>query len=452
MPEEPLASVVIPVWRDEDALVTTLASLPRRADVEVIVACPLEEAARYEPARRLHPAVRWVAAPRGRACQMNAGAAIAAGRWLVFLHADSRLPDDWAAVVAEADRDARTVAGAFTLALDSADWRARVIEVGARLRAGRLGLPYGDQALFVRRRVFEAMGGYQDLPLMEDIDFVRRVRRSGRLRLSRSRVYTSARRWEQDGWFRRTAQNARLATSFLLGASPARLAQRYLGRTADALVMMARAPWTGGKTRLATAAPGAGHERLRHALFLDTLDVLRLTPTATLVIACEPTDACDRMRDLAGPAIDVIAQRGANLGERLVHVFEDVFRLGAESVVVVGSDLPDLPSRVPGAALAALRSRSDRVVLGPAVDGGFYLVGMNRLHPALFERIDWSTDTVLAQTLAAARGASLDVVLLDEWADVDDAADLERIVQHGTDRLVAPRTRAWVAAHPADAG
>jgi rSAM/selenodomain-associated transferase 2/rSAM/selenodomain-associated transferase 1 len=445
MPEEPLASVVIPVWRDEDALVTTLAFLPRRADVEVVVACALDEAARYEPARRLHPAVRWVAAPRGRACQMNAGAAIATGRWLVFLHADSRLPGDWADVVAEADRHSRTAAGGFTLALDSADWRARVIEAGARLRAALLGLPYGDQALFVRRRVFEAMGGYQDLPLMEDIDFVRRVRPWGRLHRSRSRVITSARRWERDGWFRRSAQNARLATQFLLGASPATLAQRYLGRRRQAVVMMARAPWLGGKTRLAADAGEAAHASLRHALFLDTLEVMTSIPDVSLVVACEPAEACEQMRDLAGHGTDVIAQRGRNLGERLTHVFEDVFRLGVESLVVIGSDLPDLPPRLIREALARI-ARGDRVVFGPAADGGYYLVGMSQPHAEVFDRIAWGTDRVLAQTLDAATAAALEVVLLDEWVDIDDDAHLEHLV-HGTAGSGASRTRAWGAQH-----
>src|ERR687898_251320 len=225
MSEEPLVSVIVPVWRDEAGLATALHRLHPTESVEVVVACVLGEESRYVSVREKHPGIRWVAAPRGRASQMNAGAAICRGRWLLFLHADSQLPADWFEVIADADIGAY-VAGAFALGLDSRDWQARVIEFGVRLRVALLGLPYGDQALFVRRSIFTGLNGYRDLPLMEDIDFMRRVRQTGRLLIARSVVITSARRWERDGWFRRSAHNVGLAVQFMMGASPSQLAQR----------------------------------------------------------------------------------------------------------------------------------------------------------------------------------------------------------------------------------
>jgi rSAM/selenodomain-associated transferase 1 len=377
---------------------------------------------------------------------MNAGAAIAGGRWLLFLHADSELPTDWVSVIAQADQRAHVVAAAFRLALDSPDWQARLVELGVRLRVALFGLPYGDQALCIRRDAFEAMGGYRDLPLMEDVDLVRRVKEEGRLQRFHSVVRTSARRWKREGWMRRSLGNVSLATRYLCGASPARLAQQYFGRHAEAVVLMARAPWTGGKTRLAVPVDDAGHADLRRALFLDTLDVLTAYAGVEHIIACEPPEACEQMRELAGPAVDVIAQRGADLGQRTKCVFEDVMRLGVESMVVVGSDLPDLPSRLLRRAFDALRGQQDHVVLGPATDGGYYLIGMNRLHAALFEQIDWSTDRVLAQTLGAAKAQRLPIVMLEPWADVDSAMDLRRL-RDLPEPATARRTRAWGLAH-----
>jgi uncharacterized protein len=309
-----------------------------------------------------------------------------------------------------------------------------------------LGLPYGDQAIFVRRATFNAIGGYRDLPLMEDIDFVRRVKRAGGLWHDRLRVITSARRWEQDGWRQRSAQNASLATQFLLGASPARLAQRYFSRQRTAVVMMARAPWTAGKTRLGAGLDPAAHAELKRALLLDTFDVLAAVQDVAQVVACEPADDCEGMRELTGPGADVIAQRGSDLGQRIRHVFEDVFRLGPESVVVLGSDLPDLPPRLLTDAVTALRDGNDRVVVGPATDGGYYLIGMNRPHPELFEQVAWGTERVLAQTLHIASRAELPVEVLEQWADVDTMSDLRRATRLAG---AAPRTAAWVEGHPA---
>lgn len=447
MHDERLVSLVIPVWQDEAVLARTLARLNAPNDVEVIVASVLGDEWRYRTLRERYPSIRWISAPRGRAVQMNAGAAVSGGRWILFLHADSELPPDWLEVITGLEPRENIAAGAFRFALDSPDWRARLIEAGVRLRVAALGLPYGDQALFVRTHAFKTIGGYRDIPLMEDVDFVRRVRRTGRVFQARSAVVTSARRWEHDGWIRRSLQNVGLSTRFILGAPPARLAQTYFGRKAAAVVMMGRAPWTSGKTRVGVKAGDVAHADLRHALFLDTLDVVTSIARVEHVIACEPAGACEEVRELAGPSVDVIAQHGGDLGQRLANVFDDTFRFGMESVVVIGSDLPDLPARLIREALEALRNRPNRLVLGPAADGGYYLIGMNRPH-ALFERIEWSTPRVLSQTLASAKARGLDVVLLDTWTDVDDAASLRRILS-GTSHPAAARTRAWAIANRA---
>lgn len=447
MPDQPLVSIVIPVWRDLDVLAGALGHLsPLAARVEAIVAPVLGEEARYERLRIEHPHIRWVSAPRGRAIQMNAGAAVATGRWLLFLHADCTLPGDWMEVVAHADATGAG-AGAFRFALDSRDWRARLVEAGVRLRVALLGLSYGDQALFVQRRVFVAIGGYRDLPLMEDIDFVRRVRETVPFHDASAAVVTSARRWAQDGWLRRSAANIGLASRFLLGTPPARLAQRYCRRHDAAVVMMARAPWIGGKTRLGTGGLPSAHAGLRNALFLDTLDVVLSIDRAEHIVACEPADACERLREWIGLGVDVIAQRGDTLGIRMAHAFEDAFRLGVESVALIGSDLPDLPPRLLREALSLTRATPDGVVLGPAADGGYYLIAMSRPHPELFDRIDWGTDGVLAQTLDAARTAGVRVRVLDSWADVDRPADIPKLLERAADRT-AYRTRAWSLAHP----
>lgn len=214
-------SVVVPVYRDSEPLAAMLDAT-EWAGAEVIVVSGADDST-VEAVRRRHRDLVWTKAPHGRARQMNAGAAIARGEWLVFLHADSRLPRGWRAAIDDAARQGNVALGCFRFALDSRSWFARAIELGVRARVAIAGLPYGDQALFVRRSRFNGTGGFADLPIMEDVDLVRRMRREGTLFRSKMPVVTSARRWERDGWVRRTARHLMLIALYFCGVAPERL-------------------------------------------------------------------------------------------------------------------------------------------------------------------------------------------------------------------------------------
>jgi rSAM/selenodomain-associated transferase 2 len=215
-------SVIIPVYRDAEALASTLASTDLSA-AEVIVSASIDDESLHA-LRLARPDLRWIDAPRGRARQMNAGAAAAHGEWIVFLHADTQLPQRWRRAIATAHESGdRYAIGCFRFALDSRSPFARLIEAGVRLRVWLFRLPYGDQALFMRRELFDHLGGYADLPIMEDVDLVRRARRCGRLFRSRLCATTSARRWERDGWIRRTARHLALIALYFCGVRPDRL-------------------------------------------------------------------------------------------------------------------------------------------------------------------------------------------------------------------------------------
>jgi rSAM/selenodomain-associated transferase 2 len=211
------------VLRDTDALARTL-QVSALDGTEVIVAATAEDRESLAPLRARWPGVHWLESSRGRARQMNAGAAVATGRWLLFLHADTVLPAGWREAVDAADRDPSVSLGCFRFALDSAARAARVIEWGVRVRVALFALPYGDQALFVRRDRFRAAGGYADIPIMEDVDLVRRLRANGRLYRASLAARTSARKWERDGWVRRTLRHWRLILLYCAGVTPERLA------------------------------------------------------------------------------------------------------------------------------------------------------------------------------------------------------------------------------------
>lgn len=169
---------------------------------------------------------RVVTAPRGRARQLNRGAAAVRGEWLLFLHADSRLDARArAALVAAVARDSGVRAAVFRFAIDLPPFWKRCIELGQRVREALWGLPYGDQGLLVRRDLFEAVGGYPDMPLMEDVAIVRLLRRRTRIHRLPAALLTSGRRYVRDGVVRTWLRHAALIALYAAGVSPQRLAR-----------------------------------------------------------------------------------------------------------------------------------------------------------------------------------------------------------------------------------
>ena len=166
-------------------------------------------------------------APRGRAQQMNAGAREVQGDWLCFLHADVRFgPDarrDLEAVVA----DSTAEAAVWRLGIDAAGIWARVVEWGAAVRDRVAGLAYGDQGLLVRRRIFEDVGGFPDLPIMEDIAMIRTLGRVAAVQRLRSSLRVSPRRWRREGPVLASLRNAALVSAYAAGVAPSRLARWY---------------------------------------------------------------------------------------------------------------------------------------------------------------------------------------------------------------------------------
>jgi rSAM/selenodomain-associated transferase 2 len=223
----PALSIIVPVLNEEAGITAALEALAdlRRFGHEVIVVDGGSNDRTVELARLLADLV--VTAPRGRASQMNAGAARASGDTLVFLHADTRLPQSADCTVVDGLRRSGRVWGRFDVTIDGSHPMLRLVAAMMNLRSRATGIATGDQAIFVTRVAFAECGRYPDIPLMEDIALSRRLKRTGRPLCLTARVTTSGRRWEQRGVFRTILLMWRLRLAYFLGAEPHVLARRY---------------------------------------------------------------------------------------------------------------------------------------------------------------------------------------------------------------------------------
>ena len=211
---------------EAEAIARTLGALRRGApDAEIIVVDGGSADASIAIAEPLCD--RIVAVSRGRARQMNAGAKLSAGDALAFVHADTLVPESFGADIAAALLDPAVVGGRFDVELDSVALPYRIIGamISIRSRLSRTGT--GDQAIFVRRGVFEALGGFPEIELCEDLEFSRRLKRAGKVACLRSRVITSARRWNRDGLARTVLRMWMIRAMYLVGVSPALLKRMY---------------------------------------------------------------------------------------------------------------------------------------------------------------------------------------------------------------------------------
>ncbi len=163
----------------------------------------------------------------GRAKQQNLGASSSTGDVLLFLHADCRLPETSLVSISEVMTDQRVIGGCFQQRIDAPGWRYRIIERGNAARVCWLGMAYGDQAIFVRKSVFDSVGRFPDLRLMEDVFLMKRLTKLGKFVLLPDRLTVSARRWQKHGILRQTLRNWTLLTLAFCGVSPDRLARYY---------------------------------------------------------------------------------------------------------------------------------------------------------------------------------------------------------------------------------
>ncbi|MGZ6237413.1 MAG: TIGR04283 family arsenosugar biosynthesis glycosyltransferase [Syntrophales bacterium] len=225
----PKFSFIIPVWNEGAIICRTIEhvrGLHASGGAEIIIVDGDPAGRTIEAAR--HMGVDTAISDKGRGTQMNLGAALAAGEFLIFLQADTVLPPDALELIEATMEDSSCIAGAFDLAVDSERPAFRLIEKAASIRSRLTRIPYGDQVIFMRKRDFQNLGGFRDIPIMEDVEIMQRIKkRKGKICILRKAVRTSPRRWEKEGIVYTTLRNWLILFLYLCGAKPEKLIRLY---------------------------------------------------------------------------------------------------------------------------------------------------------------------------------------------------------------------------------
>lgn len=217
-----MLSVIIPTLNSGSGLETLLQGVGRGADIVVADGGSTDRTV----LTAITYGARIAAGGPGRGAQLSRGARWASGAWLLFLHSDCVLPENWQEVCANHIESRPQKAGYFSFKLDSPRLAARIVEWGVNLRCLCRALPYGDQGLLISKEHYEEVGGYPDWPLFEDVKIIQSIGRK-RLRSLRAPLLTSAEKYQSQGYFKRVWQNRRLLRRYLRGAKPQDLARDY---------------------------------------------------------------------------------------------------------------------------------------------------------------------------------------------------------------------------------
>lgn len=429
-------SVIIPVFKEEDRINTTIGSLVEMKgnhSVEIIVVDGDPCGSTIQCIKE--PTVIPMTAEKGRAVQMNKGASKAAGDILLFLHADTILPKKAFDKIKSVMETGKYVGGAFNYDIDSRNLFLRFIYYTSYLRSKISRITYGDQAIFIREDYFKKIGGYPGIPIMEEVELMKKIKKNkDKIYILKDGVKTSARRYEEEGIIYGWLRNHRMRILYFFGVSPGRLVKYYHDtrrkkQNKCGLVLFLKYPQKGTiKTRLAKVIGDSFALQLYECFIRDMLE--KLTPLPyDLHIFVAPSDKVTAMCQWLGRDLPVHGQEGRDLGERMKQTFDKMFQLGYESCVLIGSDFPDLPGSVLTDAFEGLKTAE--AVIAPAADGGYYLIGFQHLYfcGAVFQNVAWSKDRVFQQTMDIFKQEKVRVKTLRKWWDVDDLNELENFME-----------------------
>ncbi len=374
--------------------------------------------------------VKVINSSKGRGTQLNAGAKAATGEFLIFLHADTFLPDNAFNLIEEFFADPAHKICRFLLGFD---FNQRLLDTYSRFSKYDTQLTrFGDSAIIIRKTFFDELGGFENRETFEDVEFLKRASNFGRINILNASVTSSSRRFIQNGIIKKQLVNLLIFIGYLLNVNSQTLSRMFnkkLKNRTDSIIIFVRYPRKGQvKTRLAETTSSEFALNFYKLCAENLIRNIKKIPSVNRFVFYSNKNEKTEIINWLGSKLLFAPQEGDDLGSRMKNAFEKVFSAGSQKVIIVGTDIPDLSKEIIMKAFELLDSND--VVIGPAKDGGYYLLGMKKMHAELFEKIEYSTSSVLSETLMKIKELNLTYHLLPELRDIDTEDDLLNWLNH----------------------
>lgn len=416
-------SIIIPTLNEDHFLAKNLDSIKSyKEELEIIIS----DGGSVDSTLKIvkDKKVKIINSAKGRGVQLNNGAKAATGEILIFLHADTFLPDNAFELIEDLFANSQNKICRFLLGFD---FNHKVLDLYTRFSKYDTQFSrFGDSAIIIRRTLFDELSGYKNWEAFEDVDFLKRASKLSNIKILNSAVISSSRRFIQNGIIRKQLVNILLFIGYLLKFNTKVLCQmfnRKLKKRNDSIIIFARYPKLGQvKTRLAkTTSPEFALKFYKSCAEILVKNIKKIRSINRFVFYSNKDDKTQTINWL-GNKLFFAPQEGDDLGTKMKNAFNKVFSTGSQKVIIVGTDIPDLSKKIIIQALDSLEKFD--VVIGPAKDGGYYLLGIRKMHSELFEGIEYSTSLVLSETLIRVKELKLSYYLLPELLDIDTEENL----------------------------
>lgn len=429
-------SVIIPTFNEECCIGKCLESIQQTLPgAEVIVSDGFSTDKTVEIALRYNIIVLQESKYRG--AQLNSGAKKATGEVLIFLHADTKLPENAYDLIEEYFDHPLTTIATFSLSFDVDFPYLKFYSKFSKYDS--MFTKFGDTCIVVTRRFFDNIGPFPNWPIFDDVHFLRKAREITNIHTFPAPVITSARRFLRNGLVRTQLRNFSYLMLYMLGFSPWYLYKRYnkMKHYNDrAVIVFSKYPVEGKvKTRIAKTMGNNFAVKFYKVCAEHTFRQVKKVSGKDIRSYLFYTEEAEKekIKTWTKHKFLTLLQTGNDLGDKMSNAFQNVFEHGANRVLIIGTDLPDISAEIIKSAFEDLEVFD--TVIGPSSDDGYYLLGMKKFYPEVFKDIKWSTSEVFEKTLKLITDLDIAVKILPELSDIDTEEDLKEwlAVQPSTD-------------------